>query len=585
MHDEAAILEYLRSHSDDKIAYLAYADWLQEHQRWDEAEFIRVEIELSAETLPNRRKNELKRLQRQLFEYLYPNQERGLGFGTSWGLPSSISWEASKHPFEAFQEVVLRHPTIRGYSVNSLSYQAKLSGPEVVDQFFNHPNLDATTPLGLILKAADSLSLSNIDWQPSWSDQVVDGNLFPNLSWLGLRGEYRTMLEASSIQRLGEATFQQTLTRFDFSNFRLDRIGYAALADWPCCARLESLDLSWIELSDQGLERLLRNPWPVLKSLNLGRNSVSDDGLLQLVKHSFPKLEEFCSFTLSERPEEVIIALLHAPWVKNLESWSHRGALSWNMLEAYRNAFQEGKLESLWFDGYPEFDDSHLQYLLNSAFTSKLQGLSISNNRLTDDALDKLSEHPMMETIEHLDLEEGDFQLDTFFRLVQSERAGKLQSFTLPKLPIPEVELMTFLESNWEHIHCRYLSAPYLKFGHPDDRIPLSDRFFEWLFINLDRLDPTLEDLYLCGHFSDDAVADLPNFETFRTRGIRVLLTSPLITNAGLARFLQNPGVQYWVGNIDCASWRNLEAHQLISSCPYLNDERKEWMIRWHRIR
>src|SRR5262245_56401790 len=53
MSDEDALLAAIAAHPDEDTPRLAYADWLDEHDRPIRAEFIRVQVDISRkETLP-----------------------------------------------------------------------------------------------------------------------------------------------------------------------------------------------------------------------------------------------------------------------------------------------------------------------------------------------------------------------------------------------------------------------------------------------------------------------------------------------------------------------------------------------------
>jgi uncharacterized protein (TIGR02996 family) len=47
MSDENALLEAIWSHPHEDTPRLVYADWLQEHERPEQAEFIRIQCELA----------------------------------------------------------------------------------------------------------------------------------------------------------------------------------------------------------------------------------------------------------------------------------------------------------------------------------------------------------------------------------------------------------------------------------------------------------------------------------------------------------------------------------------------------------
>src|SRR5215471_7840250 len=68
MSDEKALLAAIRDHPDEDTPRLVYADWLQEHDQPERAEFIRVQIEAANLRWDDARWKELAERARQLLE-------------------------------------------------------------------------------------------------------------------------------------------------------------------------------------------------------------------------------------------------------------------------------------------------------------------------------------------------------------------------------------------------------------------------------------------------------------------------------------------------------------------------------------
>ena len=66
MSDEAALLAAIREHPDEDTPRLAYADWLQEHEKPERAEFIRAQVELARLPDDDPRRADLEVTERRL---------------------------------------------------------------------------------------------------------------------------------------------------------------------------------------------------------------------------------------------------------------------------------------------------------------------------------------------------------------------------------------------------------------------------------------------------------------------------------------------------------------------------------------
>lgn len=59
MTDEAALLQAIRSNRHDKLAWLLYADWLEDHGQAERAAFIRMQCDDGTIGQRRSRKNEI----------------------------------------------------------------------------------------------------------------------------------------------------------------------------------------------------------------------------------------------------------------------------------------------------------------------------------------------------------------------------------------------------------------------------------------------------------------------------------------------------------------------------------------------
>src|SRR5262249_12640860 len=66
--NEAALLRAIAEENDDDTGRLVLADWLEEHGDSARAEFIRVQCELTAPKLPEKRRDTLRLRERELLD-------------------------------------------------------------------------------------------------------------------------------------------------------------------------------------------------------------------------------------------------------------------------------------------------------------------------------------------------------------------------------------------------------------------------------------------------------------------------------------------------------------------------------------
>ena len=94
MSDEAHLLTAIADAPDDDTPRLVYADWLDEHNQPERAEFIRLQIGLSAGTIPKAQQEAARTRSEALF---------GRNQATWWGvLPHhpGVTWHTAPFPFD-----------------------------------------------------------------------------------------------------------------------------------------------------------------------------------------------------------------------------------------------------------------------------------------------------------------------------------------------------------------------------------------------------------------------------------------------------------------------------------------------------
>jgi uncharacterized protein (TIGR02996 family) len=252
MSDEEALLAAIAAHPDEDTPRLAYADWLDEHDRHVRAEFIRVQIEIAQkETLPRVLQNRYVDIWKRNQELIDNHRDDLLG--PLAALPKDT-------------KVEFRRGFVSEVQVN-------------VDEFFRNARaLLAALPLPRVVIVAPvgpvCQLLGFVDYDPGLDrmTQLVSGmRTEPDGSdgdddWPDAEAIYSPV----SWPRLNE---------LDVSGCRLGNDNAIALLRIETFPALYDLDLSGNDLTDAAVMPLLRSGLPrQLKRLILGGNPITDFG-------------------------------------------------------------------------------------------------------------------------------------------------------------------------------------------------------------------------------------------------------------------------------------------------------------------
>jgi uncharacterized protein (TIGR02996 family) len=253
MSDEDALLAAIAAHPDEDTPRLAYADWLDEHDRHIRAEFIRVQIEIArVETLPrvilNRHVDVFKRNQELI------DNHRDELLGPLAALPAETRIEFRRgfaFSLELRVDRFVEHAAVLAAARPRLSVRVREVTARVYD-FVNCPHLECVTEVRAYSEAFASFP----------------GVVWPGDDALRTAAARLSRLEILDLEGCGLGNLHTALVAASFS--------LSALAD---------LDLSANDLTDAAVANLLDSGLPrQLKRLILGGNPIGNAGAIALAE-------------------------------------------------------------------------------------------------------------------------------------------------------------------------------------------------------------------------------------------------------------------------------------------------------------
>ncbi|VTU00050.1 leucine-rich repeat-containing protein typical subtype : Repeat-companion domain protein OS=Isosphaera pallida (strain ATCC 43644 / DSM 9630 / IS1B) GN=Isop_0537 PE=4 SV=1: LRR_6: LRR_6 [Gemmataceae bacterium] len=250
MSDEDAFLAAIATAPDEDTPRLAYADWLDEHDRPTRAEFIRTQIEIARkEHLPRavlHRYADLFKRNQDLIEF-----HRGDLLGPLAALPAGAVREF-RRGFASQVSLAVGDFLAHADQLAAARPLPRVTVSRVaarLGEFVRSPHLGCVTRLELYSAALEGAFL----W-PGDADVIAGAQRLTRLDALDLEG-----------CRVND-----------------DHLDLASRCAFPA---LTDLDLSNNELTDYGVENLLATGWPRhLTRLVLGGNPIGDDGAFDLAE-------------------------------------------------------------------------------------------------------------------------------------------------------------------------------------------------------------------------------------------------------------------------------------------------------------
>lgn len=250
MSAEDALLSAIAAAPDEDTPRLAYADWLDEHDRPVRAEFLRAQIEIA-------RKEHLPRAVLNRYVDLFKRNQDLIEFHRD-----ELLGPLAALPAGAVREFR------RGFAAEvSLVVGDFLAHAEVLAAARPLPKVTVSRAAGLLGEFVRSPHLGCVTRLELYSEPPAGGFLWPGEADVIAGARRLTRLEVLDLEACG---------------INDDRLDLVARCAFPA---LTDLDLSNNELTDYGVENLLATGWPRhLTRLVLGGNPIGDDGALDLAE-------------------------------------------------------------------------------------------------------------------------------------------------------------------------------------------------------------------------------------------------------------------------------------------------------------
>lgn len=343
MSEGAAILRLIDSTPDDDAPRLVYADWLDEHDDAERAEFIRLECELARQTTwTQERRNQEERIgalwQKHARKWLGPFLLGDGQWESRRGFPEQLTWLGAAGPLQTYLSQMAEYDALEGTDLLP-------PGIFLRSLVFNRPEADfarvvAAWPGATRLRSLRFSGMANsnhsirddgfaaliqsphfanleelhLEWNalPNQCAQMLAHvTNFPALKRLNLCGSEVRWGALSSIARTQSWSHLEALDLFDtndrggwsvdcFSGLGMSGItwlnlggnrsgntGIDALSASMLVQQLRYLDYSGNQLNDEGARLLANTPWQQLEHLDLTHNDIDDAGAIALANSPF----------------------------------------------------------------------------------------------------------------------------------------------------------------------------------------------------------------------------------------------------------------------------------------------------------
>ncbi len=278
MHsDEEGLLRAICQTPHDDLARLIYADWLEEHDQPERAEFIRLQCEL--DRLPARdradsplaeREGRILQRHRKAWRNSVPGLWKNVEFRRGFLYPKvKMTWPRFRDAWETSRfHVPLWHVWV-------------MTARQGLGVMLEDP----------LLRQVDQLSLVGNTLESSQLEALLARPVVENLTLLNLSGNVG--IRDQGMQVLAKTPYLPRLSGLDLASVGLTTEGLAALGEPPLGTQLQELRLDGQQLGQPGVATLLgRTRLPHLRRLSLSQCALHDVGAQHLLNwEHLPRLE------------------------------------------------------------------------------------------------------------------------------------------------------------------------------------------------------------------------------------------------------------------------------------------------------
>jgi uncharacterized protein (TIGR02996 family) len=292
-----AFLEAIIENPDGDAPRLIYADWLDEHDQPERAEFIRLQCELAPLRADSPRRPELERREKQLLrahrqEWVGPLGKLVQKCGFRRGFVEEIAANGPQFLDNAAQ--ILRSAPVRRALLYASVDVAQLAAcPELgrLQGLVLHYGVSEADDEDFLLLGACAAVLRRLEVLHATECDVSPAGLRPVLASPDLVGLRQLFLCACDFQGadgarvMADSPQLAALECFSLHSSRLDDEGAAVLRDRDPFRRLDSLFLNGCRLGDAGARALARSRYVAgLERLHLSDNRLGDGGTIALAE-------------------------------------------------------------------------------------------------------------------------------------------------------------------------------------------------------------------------------------------------------------------------------------------------------------
>ncbi len=354
MSDCDALLAAILAHPDDDTPRLVYADWLDEHDEPDRAEFIRIQCcldRISRFTSEAKRKAPReKELRAKLFPHLVKlpftkiTFRRGFVESVTSGLQVFAKHAAKLHAKDAPAYELVLDPDEKDDELlfgdeadETAVVRSAVEPPELrrcisleprlylrgwpAETLFNSPHLTGLRRLSASGDAGDAF-------------EELDSPVFANLRWLNLHGNDDLDHHPPEITRLAHSAHLINLEHLDLGDCNIGDDGLRALATTSHLRQVRYLDISGGRFVREFANFVQTNSLPALIELDLsdsfwwGRAILAPDEAIHLLADS-PLIERLTRLALrrNEITDEGALALANSPHklrLTHLDLWANQ---------------------------------------------------------------------------------------------------------------------------------------------------------------------------------------------------------------------------------------------------------------------